>query len=49
MDLLRLASDLVVDAVVEPQDLREEVIRRLALAAGKDRRFSARHHGIPPV
>ncbi|MDE0195866.1 MAG: acyl-CoA carboxylase subunit beta, partial [bacterium] len=49
VDLLRLASDLVIDAVVEPQDLREEVIRRLAMAAGKDRHFSHRHHGIPPV
>ncbi|MCY3954340.1 MAG: hypothetical protein OXG55_09605 [bacterium] len=34
---------------LDPQDLREEVIRRLALAAGKDRHFSHRHHGIPPV
>ena len=49
VDLLRLASDLVIDAVVEPRELRGEVIRRLALAAGKDRHFSHRHHGIPPV
>ena len=49
VDLLRLASDLVIDAVVEPRELRDEVIRRLALAAGKDRNFSQRHHGIPPV
>ena len=49
VDLLRLASDLVIDAVVDPEDLREELIRRLALAAGKDRHFTQRHHGIPPV
>ncbi len=49
VDLLRLASDLVIDAVVSPEDLRDEVIRRLAMAAGKTRQFSERRHGIPPV
>jgi len=49
VDLLRLASDLVVDAVVEPSELRCELVRRLAMAAGRDRRFSERRHGVPPV
>ena len=49
VDLLRLASDLVVDAVVAPEDLRAEIAERLAMAEGKDRRFSDRHHGVPPV
>jgi acetyl-CoA carboxylase carboxyltransferase component len=49
VDLLRLAADLVIDAVVAPEDLRDELVARLALAAGKERRFSERHHGIPPV
>ena len=49
VDLLRLASDLVVDAVVAPEDLRSEIAARLALAEGKDRRFTERHHGVPPV
>lgn len=49
VDLLRLASDLVIDAVVDPEDLREEIIRRLAMAAGKSRSFSERRHGVPPV
>jgi acetyl-CoA carboxylase carboxyltransferase component len=49
VDLLRLASDLVVDAIVEPSELRREIVHRLALAAGKDRQFSDRRHGIPPV
>src|SRR5439155_1362248 len=47
VDLLRLASELVIDAVVEPEDLRGELIARLALAQGKDRTFSERLHGIP--
>jgi methylmalonyl-CoA decarboxylase subunit alpha len=49
VDLLRLASDLVIDAVVAPEDLRLEIAARLATAEGKDRHFSERHHGVPPV
>jgi acetyl-CoA carboxylase carboxyltransferase component len=49
VNLLRLASELVVDAVVEPADLRDDLIARLAVAQGKDRTFSDRLHGIPPV
>jgi acetyl-CoA carboxylase carboxyltransferase component len=49
VDLYRLASELVIDAVVDFPDLRAEVIQRLALGAGKDRTFSDRRHGVPPV
>jgi acetyl-CoA carboxylase carboxyltransferase component len=49
IDVLRLASELVVDDVVEPDDLRGELIRRFAAAAGKDRSFSRRRHGVTPV
>jgi len=49
IDLLHLASENVVDAVVEPDGLRAELIRRLAHADGKDREFSGRRHGVPPV
>ena len=49
VDLYRLASELVVDAVVDFGDLRDESIRRLELAEGKDRAFSDRRHGVPPV
>ncbi len=49
VDLLRLASDLVVDAVVEPEELRREIVLRLAYAAGRSRHFSDRRHGVPPV
>ncbi|NQV07583.1 acyl-CoA carboxylase subunit beta [bacterium] len=49
VDLLRLAADLVIDAVVEPEDLRDELIARLAYASNKDRHFSERRHGVPPV
>ena len=49
IDILHLASELVVDAVIEPDELRAELIRRFALAEGKDRRFSERHNPITPA
>ena len=49
IDLLHLASENVVDAVVAPDELRDELVRRLRQAAGKDREFSRRRHGVPPV
>ena len=49
IDIVRLASELVVDGIVEPEDLRAELIRRYAALRGKDRSFSRRHHGITPV
>ncbi len=49
IDILHLASELVVDAVIEPDELRAELIRRFALADGKDRRFSERHNPVTPA
>jgi len=49
VDLLRLASELVIDAIVDWSDLRSEIMRRLRRAAGKSREFSDRRHGVPPV
>jgi len=49
IDILRLAAELVVDDIVEPEDLRANLIRRLSVAATKERTFSRRRHGITPV
>ncbi|HEY6739206.1 MAG TPA: acyl-CoA carboxylase subunit beta [Actinopolymorphaceae bacterium] len=49
IDILRLASDLVIDAIVEPPRLREELIARFAAAATKDRSIPAKRRGVPPV
>ena len=49
VDLMRLAADLVIDAVIEPEDLRDELVARIALARTKARDFSERRHGVPPV
>jgi acetyl-CoA carboxylase carboxyltransferase component len=49
VDLLHLASELVIDAVVPPEELRDELVARLELARTKDRSFSDKRHGVPPV
>jgi len=49
IDILHLASELVVDAVIEPDELRGELIRRLAFAEGRDRHFSERRNPITPA
>jgi methylmalonyl-CoA decarboxylase subunit alpha len=49
IDVLRLAGELVVDDIVEPEALRSDLIRRFAAARGKDRSFSRRRHGVTPV
>jgi acetyl-CoA carboxylase carboxyltransferase component len=49
IDIMRLASELVVDTVVEPAALRDELIHRYAAARGKDRSFARRRHGVTPV
>ena len=49
IDLLHLASELVVDAVIEPDELRGELIRRYVLAESKSREFSERRNPITPA
>jgi acetyl-CoA carboxylase carboxyltransferase component len=49
IDILHLASELVIDAVVEPEDLRSELVRRFALAAGKRRDWPAKRNPVTPV
>jgi acetyl-CoA carboxylase carboxyltransferase component len=49
VDLLRLASDLVLDAVIEPSELRAELIRRYAVLVGKTRELPGKRHGVPPT
>ena len=49
VDLERLVADLVLDGVVQPQDLREELVRRFRYAARRDRSFAEKRRGVPPV
>ena len=49
VDLLHLASELVIDAVVQPEDLREELVRRFARYAGRRRAVAAKRNAVPPA
>jgi acetyl-CoA carboxylase carboxyltransferase component len=49
VDLLKLASEMVIDAIVQPEDLRDELVRRFARYASKHREWPAKRHGLPPV
>jgi acetyl-CoA carboxylase carboxyltransferase component len=49
IDILHLASELIVDAVVQPEDLRSELIRRFAVYAGKRRDWPAKRNAVTPV
>jgi methylmalonyl-CoA decarboxylase subunit alpha len=49
IDILHLASELVVDAVIEPEELRGELVRRFAHAASKRRTWPVKHNPVTPV
>jgi propionyl-CoA carboxylase beta subunit len=49
VDLLRLASELVVDAIVPFESLRDEIVHRFSAADPTDRDAIAKRHGVPPV
>ena len=49
IDILHLASELIVDAVVQPEDLRAELVRRFAVYAGKRRDWPAKRSAVTPV
>jgi acetyl-CoA carboxylase carboxyltransferase component len=49
VDLLRLAADLVLDAIIEPSELRSELVRRYAVLVGKSRHIASKRHGVPPT
>jgi acetyl-CoA carboxylase carboxyltransferase component len=49
IDILHLASELVVDAVIQPEDLRDELVKRFALADGKARDRPRKRNPITPA
>ena len=49
IDILHLASELVIDAVIEPEQLRGELVRRFAHAASKARDWPAKRNAVTPV
>jgi len=49
IDIYRLASELVVDAIIAGSQLRDELIKRFALYESKQLHFSDRKHPVYPV
>jgi len=49
IDILHLASELVIDAVVQPGELRDELARRYALYASRERSWPAKRNAVTPV
>lgn len=49
IDVYRLASEMVIDDIVEPDKLREELSKRYSAYATKNTIFTERKHGVYPV
>ena len=49
IDIFHLASELIVDAVVPPDELRGELVRRFAVYATRQRDDPDRWHGVFPT
>jgi acetyl-CoA carboxylase carboxyltransferase component len=49
IDILHLASELAIDAVIEPERLRDDLVRRFAHAQSKRREWPAKRNPVTPV
>ena len=49
VDLFKLAANLIVDDVVEPERLREDLVKRFRAYASRVPTRPLRKHGVPPV
>lgn len=49
IDIYRLASEMIIDDVVEPNELRIELNRRFKIYESKNVTFTKRKHGVYPV
>ena len=49
IDIRRLASELIVDQIVQPAELREELVRRLSATPSRHAAAPPKRHGVPPV
>lgn len=49
IDIYRLASELVVDDIIHPNDLRNVLIKRYEVYTDKSITFTERKHGVYPV
>jgi methylmalonyl-CoA decarboxylase subunit alpha len=49
IDVLHIASELVIDAVIEPEQLRDDLIGRFAHVESKRREWPAKRNPVTPV
>ncbi len=49
IDIYRLASEMIVDDIVEPAQLRDQLIKRFEMYESKNLTFTERKHGVYPV
>ncbi|MDA3128571.1 acyl-CoA carboxylase subunit beta [Aliibacillus thermotolerans] len=49
IDIYRLASELVIDDIVEAKNLRKELTNRFRAYSRKEKTFTERKHGVYPV
>ena len=49
IDVLHLASELVVDAVIQPEDLRADLVKRFRLYETASRDWPAKHNPVTPI
>ncbi|SIS45624.1 acyl-CoA carboxylase subunit beta [Salimicrobium flavidum] len=49
IDIYRLASEMVIDDIVQPDQLRDELVKRFDMYEDKNFSFTERKHGIYPV
>ncbi|MFE4240510.1 acyl-CoA carboxylase subunit beta [Peribacillus butanolivorans] len=49
IDIYRLASEMIVDAIIQPNDLRDELSARFEAYSSKKMTFTERKHGVYPV
>jgi methylmalonyl-CoA decarboxylase subunit alpha len=49
VDIFKLASELVIDSIIEPERLRAEIAARLKRYARKNEPRPARKHLVPPM
>src|SRR5699024_5892559 len=49
IDIYRLASEMVIDAIIHPENLRSELVKRFSLYESKNSTFTNRKHGVYPV
>ncbi|WP_071459346.1 acyl-CoA carboxylase subunit beta [Bacillus massilinigeriensis] len=49
IDIYRLASEMIIDDIVEPATLRKELMDRFAIYSTKELKFASRKHPVYPV